>query len=90
MLSREHLDRTNGDDHDLVEPQAAFEAFATTAANLDHWYTSGRVGPRPPGRLRRYHTPTLSSFTRAWATPLYRVIYDPDGRPHSMRRRGQF
>ena len=73
-----------------MEPHAAYQAFAATAANLDRWHATGRVGPRPPGRLRRYHTPRLSPLTSACATPLYRVIYDPDGRPRSMRRLGQF
>ena len=84
-LAREHLDRTAGDDADLLEPVSAFDAFAASAAALQGWHDTGRSGPRPPGRLRPYAAPELTRRTLAWATPLYRVVYDPDGRP--MRRR---
>ncbi len=90
QLAREHLDRPDGQDQDLAAPQAAFAAYAAAAQDLDRWHATGRTGPRPPGRLRRYHTPALSAFTRAWATPAYRLVYDPDGRARSMRRLGQF
>ena len=90
MLFREHLDRPDGDDGDLEEPRAAYKVFAAAAGTLDHWHETGGRGPRPPGRLRRYHAPSLSPLTSAWAAPLYRLVYDPDGRPRSMRRRGKF
>jgi len=89
-LAREHLDRAEGDDADLVDPVAAFETFAASEQRLQAWHDTGRPGPRPPGRLRPYQLPDLSAFTRMWATPLYRVIYDPDGRPRRMRRRNEF
>jgi phosphatidylserine/phosphatidylglycerophosphate/cardiolipin synthase-like enzyme len=89
-LSREHLDRGLGDDADLCDPRAAFTAFAESAAALDGWHAAGRPGRRPPGRLRAYQTRELSWWTRAWATPLYRRMYDPDGRPPAMRRAGTF
>jgi phosphatidylserine/phosphatidylglycerophosphate/cardiolipin synthase-like enzyme len=89
-LSREHLDRPAGDDADLCDPRSAFAAFARSAAALDAWHVGGRAGQRPPGRLRAYQTPSLSWWTRAWATPLYRCFYDPDGRPAALRRTGTF
>lgn len=87
-LAREHLDR----DHDdgLVDPAAMFHAFAESASDLQRWHDASRVGPRPPGRLRPYHLPRLSRRTLAWATPLYRIVYDPDGRPLTKRYRHQF
>ena len=27
------------------------------------------------------------ALTRAWATPVYRRLHDPDGRPRALRRR---
>jgi phosphatidylserine/phosphatidylglycerophosphate/cardiolipin synthase-like enzyme len=78
-LSREHL----GADADLTElsdPAGSFEAFRRSAADLDAWHHGGRRGPRPPGHLRTYTQPPLSRWTRAWAAPLYRMLYDPDGR----------
>ena len=90
QLAREHLDRAPGDDTDLLDPITAFHSFADSAANLQHWRDNGQNGPRPPGRLRPYATPQLSRVTRAWATPLYRTLLDPDGRPGNLRRARAF
>jgi phosphatidylserine/phosphatidylglycerophosphate/cardiolipin synthase-like enzyme len=89
-LAREHLDRDAGDDADLIDPVSVFEAFARSAATLERWHDAGRTGTRPPGRLRPYRMSPQSRLTRAWATPLYRTIYDPDGRPLGLRRRHAF
>jgi phosphatidylserine/phosphatidylglycerophosphate/cardiolipin synthase-like enzyme len=89
-LAREHLDRAEGDDADLIEPAAAFDAFRSTAQRLQRWYDEGRRGPRPPGRVRPYRLPRTSRWSRAWASPVYRVVFDPDGRPLGMRRRNEF
>jgi phosphatidylserine/phosphatidylglycerophosphate/cardiolipin synthase-like enzyme len=85
-LAMEHLDRTEGDDADLHDPQDAFEAFAASASRLDAWHAGGRRGPRPPGRLRRHHPTPLPPSTVRWAEPLYRILFDPDGRPPPLRR----
>jgi phosphatidylserine/phosphatidylglycerophosphate/cardiolipin synthase-like enzyme len=90
QLAREHLDRPDGDEADLIDPMAAFRAFADSAAGLQRWHDGGRSGPRPAGRLRPYLTPELSRRTLAWATPLYRTVYDPDGRPLRLRRSRSF
>jgi phosphatidylserine/phosphatidylglycerophosphate/cardiolipin synthase-like enzyme len=86
-LAREHLDDP-GDDR--LEMEAVFDAYAQSAAALQRWHDGGGRGPRPPGRLRPLEEPPLSRFTRAWATPLYRTLYDPDGRPLLMRLRRRF
>ncbi len=67
-----------------------FDAFWRSASDLDAWYENGRRGPRPPGQLRHYHAPHLTPLQRIYSRPLYRVVYDPDGRPRGMRRRGEF
>jgi phosphatidylserine/phosphatidylglycerophosphate/cardiolipin synthase-like enzyme len=88
-LWREHLDRPadgSGDD-DLVDPVRAVSAIAASARELQDWYDSGRAGPRPPGRLRPHRPEPLSRLTRMWAVPVYRFVYDPDGRPISARRK---
>jgi phosphatidylserine/phosphatidylglycerophosphate/cardiolipin synthase-like enzyme len=90
QLAREHLDRDVDDDADLVDPGDAFAAFAQAAQQLQHWHDTGRTGPRPAGRLRPYRLQRLSRATRVWATPLYRTIADPDGRPRQLRRAGEF
>jgi phosphatidylserine/phosphatidylglycerophosphate/cardiolipin synthase-like enzyme len=86
-LWREHLDRPmdGSADDDLIDPARAVEAFATSADRLDEWYAGGKVGPRPPGRLRRHRPERLHVFSMLWAVPLYRMVYDPDGRPWRKR-----
>ena len=60
QLSREHLDREFADDHDLLDPERAFAAFAESARELQRWHDAGQAGPRPPGRLRPYRAPRQS------------------------------
>jgi phosphatidylserine/phosphatidylglycerophosphate/cardiolipin synthase-like enzyme len=82
-LWAEHLER----DDAPVDLAEGFAVLGESADNLDRWYASGRVGPRPVGRLRR-HRPAPVKW---WATPaaeaFYRIVSDPDGRPLSMRIR---
>ena len=87
-LWREHLDR--GDDDGLIDPDDAFEAVRATAAALDAWYDGGRSGPRPPGRLREHVVEPMPLWQRMLATPPYRVLVDPDGRPRRLKLRGQY
>ena len=56
----------------------------------DAWHAGGRVGPRPPGRLRPHQPEKLRLFTRLWAMPVYRLIDDPDGRPLRLRLKKEF
>ncbi|MDR7273983.1 phospholipase D family protein [Catenuloplanes atrovinosus] len=85
-LWREHLDRADGDDADLIDPASAIAAITESARRLDEWHAGGRTGPRPPGRLRPHRPERLGPLTRAWALPAYRLVYDPDGRPLRDRR----
>jgi len=61
--------------------------FSQSADARDAWSRAGRRGPGPPGQLRRLDEPGLGKGTLAWATPLYRLVYDPDGRPLALRLR---
>jgi phosphatidylserine/phosphatidylglycerophosphate/cardiolipin synthase-like enzyme len=89
-LAREHLGRPHGDDGDLVDPKQFFDVMAAAADRLDAWHNTGRLGDRPVGQLRRRPEVTLGRGTRLFARPLYRLIYDPDGRPRQLRRAGRF
>jgi phosphatidylserine/phosphatidylglycerophosphate/cardiolipin synthase-like enzyme len=89
-LAREHLDRPDDGDVDLLDPDAFVRALDASAARLEQWHEGGRRGPRPPGRLRPHRPETLARTTRLWATPVYRLLVDPDGRPWRMRRAGTF
>ena len=87
-LAGEHLGLA--DETVVDDPAAAFTVFAEAAAALQRWYSGGRRGPRPPGRLLPYPVPVLSRWTRLWSGVLYRSIYDPDGRPRALRRANTF
>jgi phosphatidylserine/phosphatidylglycerophosphate/cardiolipin synthase-like enzyme len=89
-LMGEHLGRDPSDVADLIDPDAAIAAVCESAKALQAWYDSGGTGPRPPGRLREHRPERLSRLTELWALPVYRVIYDPDGRPLRARRRGDW
>ena len=88
-LWAEHLDREDDDVGDLVDPVEAFTAFASAADTLQRWYDGGRRGDRPPGRVLPHRLQTVSRRERLWAGPLYRTVYDPDGRPWRDRLRGR-
>ncbi|CAN5879304.1 phospholipase D-like domain-containing protein [soil metagenome] len=91
-LLREHLDRAadGSQDADLVDPAAAIAALTASADTLQAWHDGGWVGSRPPGRLRPHRPERLGPWTRLWAVPAYRLLYDPDGRSLRARRRGRF
>ncbi|WP_448642157.1 phospholipase D family protein [Geodermatophilus sp. URMC 63] len=91
-LAREHTDRAadGSEDADLLDPEAFVAALEHAADELDAWHAGGRRGPRPRGRLRHHEAERLSLPTRLWATPVYRLIDDPDGRPLKLRLRGDF
>src|SRR5207237_4363711 len=92
QLVAEHLDLDVDEARrlGLEDGHATFEALRESATRLEQWYRGGRTGPRPPGRLRVYRQPALSASTKAWAWPLYRVLYDPDGRTPADRLAGRF
>ena len=89
-FAREHLDRAEGDDADLADPDKAFAAFVRAADELDAWYAAGRVGPRPAGRLRRYREPSAPRWARLAARVMYPTFFDPDGRPPRLRGTSTF
>jgi hypothetical protein len=91
-LAREHLDLAHdgSEDHLVVDPERFVATIEARAAALDAWHEGGRRGPRPPGRLRPHRPEKLSRLTRLWATPVYRLLVDPDGRPVRLRLRKSF
>jgi phosphatidylserine/phosphatidylglycerophosphate/cardiolipin synthase-like enzyme len=88
-LAREHLG-DNASQVDLADPIQTFELFRTTAKDLDSWHSGGSLGARPAGHLRTYSQSKLSWWTRLWAFPIYRFLYDPDGRTFWRRRAHRF
>jgi phosphatidylserine/phosphatidylglycerophosphate/cardiolipin synthase-like enzyme len=90
QLGREHLGRAEGDDLDLADPAGCFSAYAKSAEELEAWHAGGRVGARPPGRLRVYQPPPDNPWLRLPAQLLYHLVCDPDGRPNRLRLRHRF
>jgi phosphatidylserine/phosphatidylglycerophosphate/cardiolipin synthase-like enzyme len=84
QLMAEHLDAE--DTTELVDPASASAALRTAAAELEKWSSSGRRGPRPPGRVRLHATPEVRPATRRWGPAVNRLLNDPDGRPLAWRR----
>ena len=91
-LLREHLDRAadGSEDYGLDDMGSVVEAIEASALALENWHTSGRKGPRPSGRLRPHRSENLGRVTRSWAVPVYRAIYDPDGRSYRARLKGEW
>jgi phosphatidylserine/phosphatidylglycerophosphate/cardiolipin synthase-like enzyme len=89
-LVSEHLGRRTGDSGDLVDPESFFRAMATSAAELQQWHDSSRSGGRPAGMLRPLDSQWSTVDGPDWARLLYRVVYDPDGRPRRLRRARTF
>jgi phosphatidylserine/phosphatidylglycerophosphate/cardiolipin synthase-like enzyme len=91
-LAREHLDLAADGSEDglLLDPDAFVRTLDERADALQAWHDGGRSGPRPPGRLRHHHAERLTLTTRLWATPVYRLLQDPDGRPLRLRLRRDF
>jgi phosphatidylserine/phosphatidylglycerophosphate/cardiolipin synthase-like enzyme len=91
-LAAEHLDRLADVAErglqdvmsDCVEPAGMYDAYAASAARLQAWHDGGRVGDRPPGRLRPLSLPRIPRWGRFWARSLLDVVHDPDGRPRPI------
>jgi phosphatidylserine/phosphatidylglycerophosphate/cardiolipin synthase-like enzyme len=88
-LWSEHLDRRDGDVANLLDPAEAFAAFRRQAEALAAWHAGGQQGERPAGRVRPHQPYRPTRVQRLWAAPLYRLVYDPDGRPWRDRLRGR-
>ncbi len=91
-LAREHLDlpADGSQDDELLDPDRFVATLDARAGALQAWHEGGRKGPRPPGRLRPHQPERLNRRTRLWATPIYRLLVDPDGRPYRLRREKSF
>lgn len=95
-LAAEHLDRPlSSAAHDeamadCVPLTGMVSAYAASGAALQSWHDAGRVGSRPPGRLRPLEPPDLGAWSRRVLQVPQRLVGDPDGRPVRLRRRGDF
>jgi phosphatidylserine/phosphatidylglycerophosphate/cardiolipin synthase-like enzyme len=86
MLAQEHLGLDGAAARSLGLGET-YDAYAGAAAALQRYQDRGGTGPRPPGQLRPLARHRHSRITRAWASAVYRGVYDPDGRPLALRHR---
>ncbi|HET7902837.1 MAG TPA: phospholipase D family protein [Candidatus Nanopelagicales bacterium] len=84
-LAAEHLDLD--DPSIVVDPKQWLHELDTRAVALRDWHAGGQVGPRPPGRLQPHVVAHVPRSKRWWAVPLYRLLFDPDGRAYRDRLR---
>lgn len=97
-LAAEHLDRlAEVEEHglettmkDCLDPAGMFDLYASCADALEQWHARGRLGERPPGRLRRLPRPELTDRQRKWAALPLDLIHDPDGRPPELRKADRY
>jgi phosphatidylserine/phosphatidylglycerophosphate/cardiolipin synthase-like enzyme len=73
-----------------VDPGDGFAMMRTSADALDVWHESGRVGERPPGRLRNHRPSPVPVVFRPLSRAFYRFVSDPDGRPWVQRLRRSY
>jgi phosphatidylserine/phosphatidylglycerophosphate/cardiolipin synthase-like enzyme len=88
-LAAEHLG-CPADHPALLDPVAAFDLWRATADELDAWYAGGERGPRPPGRVRPHRPARVRWWAAWWASPAYRLVVDPDGRPRRLHGTSRF
>ena len=86
-LAREHLGRSDGDDHDLRDPRIMFEAFRESAAAHTAREAARPAVAGPVGQLSAYVLPEPTWWQRVIGRPVYRWVCDPDGRRRASRRR---
>lgn len=88
-LWAEHLDRST-DDPELLALKGSVGLWNESAGRSepDDVSTTGVRGGAP--RLGAHGVEPVRGWTRWWARIVYRLIFDPDGRPLSLRLRNQF
>ena len=83
-LWAEHLGRLP-DDPELLDVKDCSTLWATTARELENWERGVRLGQRPSSRIRVHEIEPVSRGNRPWAEIIYRIVFDPDGRPLRLR-----
>jgi phosphatidylserine/phosphatidylglycerophosphate/cardiolipin synthase-like enzyme len=73
-----------------VDLDAGFALLREAADELDAWHAAGRVGPRPPGRLRHHEPLPVAAAVQPLARLFFRYVNDPDGRPLRLRLRRSY
>jgi phosphatidylserine/phosphatidylglycerophosphate/cardiolipin synthase-like enzyme len=88
-LWSEHLGRS-GDDPELLNLAHSSVFWREIASELEGWRSSLEKGQRPPSRIRPHVIDPVPHGSQGWAGLVYRLIFDPDGRPLKLRLRRRF
>ena len=89
-LWAEHLGEAAAAGPQVLDTAAGFAAWREVANEVERWHAADRRGPRPPGRIRVHGEPSIKPASKLWADPLYRLLYDPDGRSLRLRLGGRY
>jgi hypothetical protein len=88
-LWAEHLGRSC-QDPELLNLANSSDLWRKTANELENWRSSLGTGDRPTSRIRSHLIDPVTRGNRRWADLVYRIIFDPDGRPLYLRLRRRF
>ena len=88
-LWAEHLGRSINDP-ELLNLTDSTDIWRRTAKELEDWRSSTEGGNRPLCRIRPHVIDPVPEKSRRWAGVVYRLIFDPDGRPLKLRLRRDF
>ncbi len=90
LLACEHAGLDADQAGSVVDPKEWFDLLRLRADALDAWHEHGRVGPRPPGHLRRHPQEHTSHAERRLLHWVHAHVLDPDGRPDGLKRVDEF
>jgi phosphatidylserine/phosphatidylglycerophosphate/cardiolipin synthase-like enzyme len=88
-LWAEHLGRSP-EDPELLNLSHSSVLWRETANELEDWRSSPDGENRPSSRIRPHVIDPVPIGSRRWAGLVYRLIFDPDGRPLKLRLRRGF
>jgi phosphatidylserine/phosphatidylglycerophosphate/cardiolipin synthase-like enzyme len=88
-LWAEHLGRSL-EDPELLNLLRSSDLWRKFAKDLEDLRTSPGEDNRPPSRIRAHVIDPIPTSSRPWAGLMYRLIFDPDGRPLKLRLRRGF
>jgi phosphatidylserine/phosphatidylglycerophosphate/cardiolipin synthase-like enzyme len=88
-LWAEHLGRSPGDP-ELLDLAHGAEIWQKVASELEDWRPTLGNGVRPQSGIRPHVIDPVPTGWRWWSGLMYRLIFDPDGRPLKLRLRRRF
>jgi len=88
-LWAEHLGRPC-EDPSLLNLADSSVLWRETASELEGWRTNLEKRNRPLSRIRLHTIDPVPLSSQRWADLVYRLIFDPDGRPLKLRLRRRY